>query len=143
MKKQYGMLLVLLGTVQGLFAQEDLRREYEQFRRTQTQEFNEYISRENRAFADFLKREWKLFRDMQAVERPSEPKPDKAPSVPGREIPEVPGPVVKPLPVAPLPVPQPVPSPVVPAKLPQTLELTFFDCPVRVPFSDQIGRAHV
>lgn len=138
MKKRYWMILVLLGTVQGLFAQEDLRREYEQFRRAQVQEFNEYVSRENRAFADFLKREWKLFRDMQAVEHPSGPKPDKAPSVPGREIPEVPGPVVKPLPVALLPVPQPVPSPVVPAKLPQTLGLTFFDCPVSVPFSDRL-----
>lgn len=136
MMKHYWIILILLGEGLGTFAQEDLRKEYEQFRQKQTEEFNTYVSRQNREYADFLKLEWKLFHAMQAVARPSEPKPDKAPLVPDRDIPEIPGPVVKPLPVAPPATPKP--RPIEPQHLPQTIRMNFFDCSVNVRFSERL-----
>lgn len=131
-------LVLLAGTLK-LAAQEDLRKEYEQFRQQQTAEFNDYVSRRNREYADFLKQEWKLFQSMQAAERPAEPKPDRAPFVPDRDIPRVPGPVVKPLPVVPIAPPSvPEKRPVTPQQLPQTLEILFYDNPVSVDFSNKL-----
>ncbi|MFR3328795.1 MAG: hypothetical protein ACLTSL_01265 [Odoribacter splanchnicus] len=131
-----------------LAAQEKLIREYERFRQQQTREFNDYVSRRNREFADFLKQEWKLFQSMQAVERPDDPKPDRAPVAPGREIPEVPGPAVEPLPVpqpdlTPKPIPDLKPDvpggkPDAPQRLPQTLEFGFYGNPVSLRFSDRL-----
>lgn len=133
------LILCLLGGTFKVNAQEDLRKEYEQFRQQQTEEFNDYVSRRNREFADFLKQEWKLFQSMQAVERPEEPKPDRAPFVPDWDIPRVPGPVVKPLPVVPIAPPSvPEKRPVTPQHLPQTLEVLFYDSPVSIDFSDQL-----
>ena len=96
-----------------------------------------------------------MFQSMQAVERPDEPKPDRAPVAPDREIPKVPGPKVEPLPV-PLPdlTPKPIPDlkpdvpdvkpdvpdviPDAPQPLPQTLEFSFYGNPVSLRFSDRL-----
>lgn len=150
-----------MGLCRAATAQEELIREYERFRQQQTREFDDYVSRRNREFADFLKQEWKLFQSMQAVERPDEPKPDRAPVAPDREIPKVPGPKVEPLPV-PLPdlTPKPIPDlkpdvpdvkpdvpdvkPDAPRRLPQTLEFQFLrqsgEPPLFRPFESGAGR---
>ncbi len=136
MKRMIALIVWGVSICCPVIAQEDLIKEYERFRQWQTHEFDDYVSRRNCEFADFLKQEWKLFQSMQAVERPGEPKPDRAPFVPDREIPEVPGPAVDPLP-APLPV-IPEPKPVIPQHLPQTLELSFYDTPMYICFSDRL-----
>ncbi len=143
MKRIIALLVWSMGVCIAATAQEDLRKEYERFRQQQTREFNDYVSRRNREFADFLKQEWKLFQSMQAMERPDEPKPDRAPFVPDREIPEIPGPVVEPLPVPSPVVPDIKPvvpdvKPVVPQQLPQVVEVNFYGTPLPVCFSDRL-----
>lgn len=136
MKRIIALIVWGMSVCCSVTAQEDLSGEFERFRQQQTREFRDYVNRRNREFADFLKQEWKLFQSMQAVERPDEPKPDRAPFVPDREIPEMPGPMVDPL-----PVPQPVIpdlKPVSPQRLPQTLEFDFYDTPVYISFSDRL-----
>lgn len=137
MKRIIALVILGMGCCPAVTAQEELLREYERFRQQQTREFSDYVSRRNREFADFLKQEWKLFQSMQAVERPDEPKPDRAPFAPDREIPEVPGPMVEPLPV-PKPVVPDV-KPVVPQHLPQTVEVNFYDTPLHICFSDRLA----
>lgn len=155
MKRIVLLVVFGMGLCRAATAQEELIREYERFRQQQTREFDDYVSRRNREFADFLKQEWKLFQSMQAVERPDEPKPDRAPVAPDREIPKVPGPKVEPLPV-PLPdlTPKPIPDlkpdvpdvkpdvpdviPDAPQPLPQTLEFSFYGNPVSLRFSDRL-----
>lgn len=140
--KQIWMIIVLLGGTLHVAAQEDLRKEYEEFRRQQTQDFRDYVSRQNREFADFLKREWTLFQSMQADPVPSEPKPERVPFLPDRSLPSVPGPLVRPLPVGPVaPPPGPEKRPPTLPTLPEEVEVRFYGVPVRVDFSPRLGIA--
>lgn len=139
MMKHGWIVVLLLGGAINVTAQEDLRKEYEQFRRQQTQDFRDYISRQNREFADFLKQEWTLFQSMQAERLPSEPKPDRVPFLPDRALPSVPGPLVRPLPVVPIAPPSgPKKRPLTPQTLPEEVVLTFYGTPVRIHFSPRL-----
>lgn len=135
MKKLF-ILLALLPATLSLFAQEDLKNEFEQFKKQRTQEYNNYISERNREFADFLKREWKQFESFKGESRPEEPKPKRPPFVPDTNLRPIALPVIdNPLPPV-LPEIKPiVVKPEKPGVLPEKLTFSFYGVALEIPFS--------
>lgn len=138
--KRWLVVWVLLGLANSVFAQTDPAREYEEFRRQQTQEYRDFQKKRNTEYADFLKREWELFQSFKAQQRPEMPKPVKPPFVPDREIPQVPGSLKGgPLKAVPVPELKKIP-PLVPAPVEwtKTADFVFYGQNVEIPFSDRL-----
>lgn len=78
MEKRYILLLLLLSFLfPALFGQES----YEEWKRRQDAEFNEFLSKEDQEFSEFLRNEWEQFQAFKAAPRDPEPKPVAPPSL--------------------------------------------------------------
>lgn len=131
-------LVILLTFVSGalsLFAQGNLKDEFEQFKKQRAQEYHNYISERNREFADFLKREWQQFESFKGESLPEEPKPKRPPFVPDTNLRPITGPVIdNPLPALPEIKPVVV-RPGKPSVLPEKLTFSFYGVTLEIPFS--------
>lgn len=137
MKKIFITSVLLLLTLV-LFAQEELKDEFEQFKKQRQQEYNNYVSERNREFADFLKKEWQQFESFKGEPLPVEPKPQRPPFVQDSNLPPITGPVIdNPLPS--LPEIKPVArNPRKPEVLPEELTFLFYDTELEIPFSSRL-----
>lgn len=84
-------LIFCLLLFNSLVAQEtrtDLEKEFEEFKKKETKNFDDYKEKVNQEIADFLKEEWKEYKKMNAIPAPFKPDPVVIPKVIPKPLPQ-------------------------------------------------------
>ncbi len=68
-----------------LFSFSFAQNSFEEFKKQDQQDFNQFIAEEDKAFADFLKNDWKLFQSSMGIKADTKPKPKVLPKA--KEVP--------------------------------------------------------